>query len=154
VLSADKKSCSGAVVTVKADRTADLSIGSMAATGLPAVAIHAGQMINGSVIDPVCFVAVRFQVRDSNTVMGQDVYVTGSRAELGNWTPSVATKLSGATWPIWTVSKNLQAGTSYEYKYIKHGVRPLAWESGANRALTVPACNSPAVTVPLSDFRP
>ncbi len=246
LLSADKKSCSGDVVTVNSDRTATLSIPSMSSTGIPAVAIHAEQMIddftrgdidpptvptwlapsnvttdsitlrwnpstdtggsglkgyklvrdNGTPIPtttnsfvdsgllpgstyrytvsahdhagnnsassvelsvttvPIgCKVKVNFQVSDNTTVYGQDVYLTGSRAELGNWSTDTAAKLSGAAWPTWTVTRDLVAGATYEYKYLKKGVRPLQWETGANRVLTAPACGSAPVTVPLSNFR-
>ena len=244
-LSADKTTCSGDIVTVNSDTTATLTIASMSATGIPAVAIHAGQKIgpsgdttapsvpagltgtstsssvtlswnassdnaggsgmkgynvvrdNGAPIfttgttyvdagrlanttynytvsaldlagnssaltaplpvktqtGSVCTVQVNFQVSDNTTVVGQDVYVTGSGAELNNWSSDLATKLSGAAWPLWTVSRNLNAGTTYEYKYLKKGVRALQWEAGVNRALAVPACGSAAVTVALTSFR-
>ena len=85
--------------------------------------------------------------------MGQDVYLTGSGAELGSWNTAVASKMSGNLWPLWTVSRNLNANTSYEYKYFVNGVKPMAWEVGANRTIAVPACGSAPVTVPVSTFR-
>ncbi|MES3023481.1 MAG: carbohydrate-binding module family 20 domain-containing protein [Pseudomonadota bacterium] len=248
LLNAGKTACSGDVVTVFADGTANLNIPGMNGAGIPAVAIHAGQkigvmtgditppsvptglattlvgsnsislrwnastdnaggsgmkgynvvrdggapvftagttlLVNGllpntiyrftvSAIDnannssvpsspalPVqtlpsgtCQVQVNFQVTDNTTVVGQDVYLTGSGAELGNWDSATATKLTGAAWPLWTVSRNLNAATSYQYKYIKKGVKALQWESGVNRVITVPACGSAPVTVPVSAFR-
>jgi alpha-amylase len=103
--------------------------------------------------DGVCKVQVNFQVTDNTTVVGQDVYLTGSGIELGNWDPATAIKLPGTAWPLWKVSHNLNASTSYEYKYIKKGVRPLQWEIGANRVIAVPPCGSSAVTIPVSTFR-
>ncbi|QYF95402.1 alpha amylase C-terminal domain-containing protein [Massilia sp. PAMC28688] len=100
-----------------------------------------------------CTVQVNFQVSDNTTVVGQDVYLTGNRTELGNWNTSTAPMLSAAAWPRWTISRSLSAGTTYEYKYIKKGVRPLQWETGANRVIAVPGCGSAPVTIPLSNFR-
>jgi chitodextrinase len=104
--------------------------------------------------DGTCKVQINFQVTDNTTVVGQDVYLTGAGADLGGWNTDLATKLSGSAWPLWTVSRALTAGTTYEYKYIKKGVKPLQWESGSNRSITVPACGSAAVTVPVSSSRP
>lgn len=104
-------------------------------------------------LDPDCLVQVDFQVSDNTTVYGQDLYLTGSRNELGNWNTATAARLSGLKWPLWTISRQLRAGTTYEYKYIKKGVKALQWETGSNRTLTVPACNSPTLTVALSNFR-
>lgn len=101
----------------------------------------------------VCKVDVNFQVTDNTTVVGQDVYLTGSKAELGNWSTDLAAKTSAVAWPRWTITRSLIAGTTYDYKYIKKGVKPLQWESGANRVIAVPACGSAAVTIPLSSFR-
>lgn len=159
-LTADKSGCTrdpnsvstNMIVTVNADGTALLSVPPMGQVGIPAVAIHAGQKIVEAVL-PTCFVQVNFQVTDNTTVRGQDVYLTGSKVELNNWSTVNAFKLSSATWPLWTVSRNLVAGATYEYKYIKKGINPLQWETGANRTVKVPACGSPALTVPVSNFR-
>ena len=242
---AAKTSCSGDVVNVNADGTATITIPSMSAAGIPAVAIHFGQKIGGgggdtmapslptgltasatsnsvtltwnastdnvggsgmkgynvvrdsgaavfttgtSFVDnsvsantayrytvaaidnagnpsaastsvPIttsggtCTVSVNFQVTDNTTLVGQDVYLAGSRSELGNWSTELAAKMSAAAWPRWTITRSLLPSTTYEYKYIKKGVRPLQWESGVNRVINVPACGSAPVTVPLSSFR-
>jgi len=152
LLTADKKSCAGNVVTVNADGTTTLTISSMGQVGIPAVAIHAGQKIVEAV-PATCFVQINFQVSDNTTVRGQDVYLTGSKAELGNWSTTNAFKLSSANWPLWTISRNVVAGVTYEYKYIKKGINPLLWETGANRVIKAPACGSAPVTIPLSNFR-
>lgn len=246
-----KTACSGDVITVNADSTATITIPSVNASGIPAVALHVGQKLGSVTIsDPIppsvptgislgyatsdtvalrwdvstdnpggsgvkgynikrngstifvaasaapnlidrpltpntdysytitaidnagnesapsspafkvktlsggtCQVQVNFQVWDNTTVVGQDVYLTGSGVELGNWNTATATLVPGTAWPTWKVSKNLNSSTTYEYKYIKKGVRPLQWETGANRTITVPACGSAPVTVPLTNFR-
>lgn len=101
----------------------------------------------------VCLVPVTFQVRDNTTVFGQDVYVTGNKTELGNWNTASAIKLSGTSWPLWTTTVKLLAGSTFEYKYLKKGVQALQWETGTNRSFKVPACGTANTSIPLSDFR-
>lgn len=151
LLSQDKKSCSGDIVIVNNDKTISATVPSMAQAGIPAIAIHTGQKITDVVGE--CNITVNFQVNDNTTVFGQDVYLTGNSALLNNWSTATAFKLSATKWPLWTFSSILPASTTFEYKYIKKGIKPLQWETGANRVLQVPACGSPAVTVPLSNFR-
>jgi alpha-amylase len=81
--------------------------------------------------------AVTFNVTYSNTIVGQDVYVVGSTAQLGSWNTASAIKLSGAAWPKWTGTVNLTSGTAVQYKYIrKDAAGNVLWEGGANRAFT------------------
>ncbi|MFJ9429952.1 carbohydrate-binding module family 20 domain-containing protein [Streptomyces sp. NPDC101490] len=76
----------------------------------------------------------------ATTVPGQDVYVTGDRAELGNWSPAAALKLDPAAYPVWKLTVGLPAGTAFAYKYLrKDAAGNVTWESGANRTATVPA---------------
>ncbi|MFJ2933447.1 carbohydrate-binding module family 20 domain-containing protein [Streptomyces sp. NPDC087219] len=76
----------------------------------------------------------------ATTVSGQDIYVTGNRAELGTWSPAAALKLDPATYPVWKLTVGLPAGTAFEYKYLrKDAAGNVTWESGANRTATVPA---------------
>jgi alpha-amylase len=82
--------------------------------------------------------AINFKVTYSGTVTGQDVYVVGSTAQLGSWNAANAIKLSGTTFPIWSVVTNLTSGTAVQYKYIRkdaNGANVL-WEGGVNRSLT------------------
>ncbi|MER8043143.1 carbohydrate-binding module family 20 domain-containing protein [Streptomyces sp. NPDC094032] len=77
---------------------------------------------------------------NATTVTGQNIYVTGNRAELGNWAPAAALKLDPAAYPVWKLAVNLPAGTAFEYKYLrKDAAGNVTWESGANRTATVPA---------------
>ncbi|MFE5714538.1 carbohydrate-binding module family 20 domain-containing protein [Streptomyces sp. NPDC056501] len=76
----------------------------------------------------------------ATTVTGQNIYVTGNRAELGSWAPASALKLDPAAYPVWKLTVSLPAGTSFEYKYLrKDAAGNVTWESGANRTATVPA---------------
>lgn len=112
-----------------------------------------GPVISFKLPPEECKVSVTFQVRDAGTVWGQNVYLTGSGTVLGNWNTSSAALMSASSWPLWKITRELPAGSSIEYKYIRKGVKPLQWEAGSNRLFTVPACGSAPVSIPLSDFR-
>ncbi|MFE3767162.1 carbohydrate-binding module family 20 domain-containing protein [Streptomyces sp. NPDC059104] len=84
---------------------------------------------------------------NATTVPGQDVYVTGDRPELGNWNTGAALKLSSAAYPVWKLDAALPAGTAFAYKYVrKDAAGTVTWESGANRAATVPANGTVTLT--------
>ncbi|ATB27055.1 carbohydrate binding domain-containing protein [Melittangium boletus] len=85
---------------------------------------------------------VTFNVTAS-TVMGQNIYLVGNHAALGNWNTDSALLLSSASYPKWSVTLSLPGSTALEYKYIKKdGAGNVTWESGANRATTTPASGS------------
>ncbi|MFK8905446.1 carbohydrate binding domain-containing protein [Streptomyces sp. YS-3] len=76
----------------------------------------------------------------ATTVVGQNIYVVGDKAALGQWDPSRALPLSSAAYPVWKLNVPLAAGTSIEYKYLrKDASGTVTWESGTNRTATVPA---------------
>ncbi|MFG2620372.1 carbohydrate-binding module family 20 domain-containing protein [Streptomyces sp. NPDC048507] len=76
----------------------------------------------------------------ATTVPGQDVYVTGDRAELGGWNTGAALRLDPAAYPVWKLDVGLPAGAAFAYKYLrKDAAGNVTWESGANRSATVPA---------------
>ncbi|MFH8976334.1 carbohydrate-binding module family 20 domain-containing protein [Streptomyces sp. NPDC017890] len=102
-----------------------------------AVALHVNARTcdGGSDPDPVTS-GVSFAV-NATTSLGQNIYVTGNRPELGNWNPGSALKLDPATYPVWKLDVDVPAGTSFEYKYIrKDQAGNVTWESGANRTAT------------------
>lgn len=77
---------------------------------------------------------------NATTVIGQNIYVTGDRAELGNWNTGSALKLDPAAYPVWKLDVTLPPGTVFAYKYVrKDAAGNVTWESGANRSATVPA---------------
>ncbi|MFF2193246.1 carbohydrate-binding module family 20 domain-containing protein [Streptomyces sp. NPDC058157] len=102
-----------------------------------ALALHTGaRTCTGSPSAPA---GASFAV-NATTVPGQDVYVTGDRAELGGWNTGAALKLDPAAYPVWKLDVTLPAGTAFSYKYVrKDASGTVTWESGANRAATVPA---------------
>lgn len=84
---------------------------------------------------------------NATTQPGQNIYVTGDQAALGNWNPANAPKLDPATYPVWKLDVNLPAGTSFAYKYVrKDGQGNVTWESGANRTATVPSSGKVTLT--------
>ncbi|MFJ6213794.1 carbohydrate-binding module family 20 domain-containing protein [Streptomyces sp. NPDC092296] len=76
---------------------------------------------------------------NATTVYGQNIYVVGNNATLGNWDPNQALLLSSASYPVWKLDVKMAAGTSFEYKYVrKEANGSVTWESGGNHSATVP----------------
>ncbi|WP_412078181.1 carbohydrate-binding module family 20 domain-containing protein [Streptomyces xanthophaeus] len=106
-----------------------------------AVALHTGARTcsGGSTPPPAVTTGASFAV-NATTVPGQDVLVTGDRAELGGWNTAAALRLDPASYPVWKLDVTLPPGTSFAYKYVrKDASGTVTWESGANRTATVPA---------------
>ncbi|KAH7108321.1 alpha-amylase-domain-containing protein [Auriculariales sp. MPI-PUGE-AT-0066] len=79
--------------------------------------------------------AVTFSVL-RNTTYGNNVYVVGSVAALGNWDTSKAVKLNTdkTTYPKWTVSIPI-SDSAYDYKYfVKTSSGGINWEADPNRS--------------------
>ncbi|KAF9693304.1 hypothetical protein EKO04_008827 [Ascochyta lentis] len=100
---------------------------------------------------PVAAVAVTFNSK-TTTVVGQTVKIAGSIAQLGSWNTANSPALSASKYtsanPLWTSTINLPAGTSFEYKFIKvESNGAVTYESGANRAYTVPKSCASTATV-------
>ena len=91
-------------------------------------------------------VAVNFSCYNGTTVMGQDVYVVGNNATLGNWSTDNAVKLSPSNYPTWTGTINLAAGTNIEYKCIKKQGTQVQWQGGSNNVYTTPASGTGATS--------
>lgn len=101
-----------------------------------ALALHTGARGTGGGTPATCgTVAATFAV-NAATVWGENVFVTGNTAALGNWNPAAAVALSSATYPVWRGTVSLPAGTSIQYKYIKKNGSQVIWESDPNRART------------------
>ncbi|MFD7628061.1 carbohydrate-binding module family 20 domain-containing protein [Streptomyces sp. NPDC059851] len=121
---------SGRNVSVGANGTFTATLGSNTA-----LAIHVGAPGCGGVAAAGASFAV-----NATTVVGQNVYVTGDRAELGNWNPAGAVKLDPSAYPVWKLDVTLPPGTAFSYKYVrKDAAGNVTWEGGANRTATVPA---------------
>ncbi|NBM19096.1 carbohydrate-binding module family 20 domain-containing protein [Streptomyces sp. GC420] len=103
-----------------------------------AVALHVGATgCSGGGENPAA--GASFNV-NATTAWGENIYVTGDQAALGNWSTGSALQLSSASYPVWKLDVALPAGTSFAYKYLrKDASGNVTWESGANRTATVPS---------------
>lgn len=83
----------------------------------------------------------------ASTTYGQQVYVTGNMAALGNWNTDLGIPLDPTDYPVWRNAVNLPASAAVLYKYYrKNADGTVTWEriaGGANRSFTTPA-SSPA----------
>ncbi|GBE83088.1 Glucoamylase [Sparassis crispa] len=86
-------------------------------------------------------VAVTFTVT-YDTYYGQNVYIVGSVAALGNWSPSSAPLMSSANYPTWSITVYLPPSTAIQYKYIAMDGSDITWEGDPNNSLTTPASGS------------
>lgn len=84
--------------------------------------------------------SVNFSCANGDTVWGQNVYVTGNLAELGNWNTAEAVKLEPQSYPTWSAEiDDLPVNTTIEWKCIKRDVGDVIWENGANNIVTTSA---------------
>jgi len=84
-------------------------------------------------------VPVTFMVYNATTSLGQNVYIAGNVAALGNWDPNLAAGPGNCpTYPMWSVTANLPPGLAIEFKAIKSNTSGTDWESISNRTYTVP----------------
>jgi alpha-amylase len=80
---------------------------------------------------------------NATTYWGQNVFIVGNTAALGNWDPNSAVALSAASYPVWTGTVQLPANTTVQYKYIKKDGGHVVWESDPNRSVgTGSGCSS------------
>ncbi|MFF3947625.1 carbohydrate-binding module family 20 domain-containing protein [Streptomyces sp. NPDC001902] len=125
---------SGATYTVGSDGRFTATIGAN-----DAVALYTGAPCGSGGGGTTPASGASFSV-NATTVWGQNVYVVGNNAALGNWNTGNALPLSSVAYPVWKLDVSMGAGTSFEYKYIKKdGSGNVTWESGGNRTATVPA---------------
>jgi glycosidase len=98
-------------------------------------------------------------VRNATTSMGENVFLTGSTVELGNWSTAWMSALGPfmtPSYPDWFLSTSLPAGQTVQFKAIKiNGYGPGAvWECGANHSYTVPASGTGFVDFYLQGWCP
>ncbi|MFT8350207.1 family 14 glycosylhydrolase [Clostridium saccharoperbutylacetonicum] len=92
--------------------------------------------LNTLVMKPV---PVNFTINNANTAYGQNVFVSGSRWEISNWTTgSYVTPLNYNN-GNWVGITYLGEGSTYEFKAIKKdNSGNVTWQSGNNKSYTVP----------------
>ena len=96
-------------------------------------------------------VTVRFVVNNATTVSGENIYLTGDKFELTNWS---ATAPLGAlfnqvvyTYPTWYTDVNVPASTTINFKFLRKGAGGTVWEGGSNHVFTTPASGTATVVV-------
>jgi len=135
-------SCTGPAYAVDASGAVTATV---PANGV--LALHAGARTSGG--GTACgSVTVTFEAQ-ATTYWGQNVFVTGNTAALGDWSPAdegvgggetgTAVPLSPATYPVWRGTATLPAGTAVQYKYVKKDGAAVVWESDPNRTRTTPS---------------
>ncbi|KAF8548178.1 hypothetical protein OG21DRAFT_1501171, partial [Imleria badia] len=119
------------------------------ASALTVFAARAGQTsaswgAQGLSVPSSCFtssaptVSVEFNV-NATTVLGENIYLSGSVSALKNWGTSNPILLSSANYPTWSTTVNLPANTEIQYKYISIYNGQVTWESDPNNAFTTGA---------------
>lgn len=78
---------------------------------------------------------------NTQTVLGQNVYVVGSVHELDNWDAAhVYYPFFNPNYPEWFLPVSLPASTALQFKYIKRdGSGNVVWQPDPNQSLTTPA---------------
>lgn len=94
-----------------------------------------------AVTDSVPGIPVKFIINNAQTEWGQNIYIAGNIAELGNWnTAQAAGPASCPDYPTWEYVAYLPAGQRIEFKAIKKdGAGNVVWGSGNNHSYTVPS---------------
>jgi alpha-amylase len=122
-------SCTGPAYQVGADGqvTATVPAGG-------ALALHVGA--RGGTGNPGCSTAATTFAVTATTVWGENIFVLGNTAALGNWNPAAAVALSSAGYPVWRGTVNLPGSAEIQYKYIRKNGGQVTWESDPNRVRT------------------
>ena len=96
-------------------------------------------------------VSVRFVVNNANTALGENVYLTGDKFELSNWSSSnpVGACFNQVmhAYPSWYCDVSVPAGTTVQFKFIKKNGGAVTWEGGSNHSFTTPASGAGKVIV-------
>lgn len=85
-------------------------------------------------------VPVTFTVNNANTSYGQNIYISGSRWELSNWTTGSYVLPLNYNNGNWTGTTYLGEGRTYQFKAIKKDNNGnVSWQSGDNKLYAVPS---------------
>ncbi|KAF8322020.1 glucoamylase G2 [Clavulina sp. PMI_390] len=82
------------------------------------------------------------EIGSASVVAGATVGIVGSIAQLNNWASGDPIELTSLGNSSWTVTIEIPAGSSFEYKYIQTLNGTVTWESDPNRSLTAPSNGS------------
>lgn len=96
-------------------------------------------------------VCVRFVVNNANTLLGENVYLSGDVGELGSWNPSNAIGSMFNTvlykYPTWYYDVSVPAGKTINFKFLKKNGTTVTWEGGSNHVFTAPASGTSTINV-------
>ncbi|MDD3223576.1 MAG: alpha-amylase family glycosyl hydrolase [Clostridium sp.] len=96
-------------------------------------------------------VCVRFVVNNANTILGENVYLTGDVGELGSWDTkkAIGSMFNNVLYqyPTWYYDVSVPAGKKINFKFIKKNGTNVTWESGGNHTFTAPTSGTTTVTV-------
>lgn len=89
---------------------------------------------------------------NTTTNWGQNVYIVGNIAELGNWDPDKAIgPFHTPNYPEWFLPVSLPRSTTVEYKFIKKDDSGnVTWEGGSNHSITSPSSSTGTLDTSLS----
>ncbi|KIJ40940.1 carbohydrate-binding module family 20 protein [Sphaerobolus stellatus SS14] len=83
-------------------------------------------------------VVVTFTVQ-ATTVLGENIYLTGSVSSLSNWNTNTALIMDPTDYPTWKITVTLPANTAIQYKYVRINNGAVTWESDPNNSFTTPS---------------
>jgi glycosidase len=96
-------------------------------------------------------VTLRFVVSNATTSPGENVYLSGDKFELTNWSESAPL---GAlfnqvvySYPNWYTDVSVPASTTLSFKFLKKSANPTVWEGGSNHTFTTPASGTATINV-------
>ncbi len=97
-------------------------------------------------------VPVTFTVNNASpTSMGDNIYLTGSVYELGNWSTSSSVAIGPMlppNYPNWFITASVPACATIQFKFIKiTSGGAVTWENGANHSYTAPCSGTGSTTV-------
>jgi glycosidase len=100
-------------------------------------------------------VQVIFHV-NATTVSGQNIYVSGNIAELGNWdTTKTPEAFLNPNYPDWFLPVSVPKGTTIQFKFIKKdGAGNVIWEGGVNRSFTSSSTSTGTSDTPNYTWQP
>lgn len=94
-------------------------------------------------------IPVTFTINNAVTKWGQNIYISGNCAELGNWDPNIAVgPATCPNYPVWTLTSYLAPGKTIEFKAIKKDeTGNVVWQEGHNHTYTVPETGEGQVSI-------
>jgi glycosidase len=96
-------------------------------------------------------VTVRFVVNNATTALGENIYLSGDKYELTNW--SAAAPFGPLfnqivyAYPTWYADVSVPANSTINFKFIRKGASTTVWEGGSNHVFVSPASGTATVTV-------